>query len=162
MTAGRPPVWNPFSTLPAKTWTEALVVTDRARVSLPIEVRRRLEIKGARRWLADMAASGRANLVAWEHEGKEVIAKVQATLLAANATPELALAAMDRFQVVTMVEEGRLTLPTGLLAHLDAAATGVIRMVADRSTLVLWSEAAWREGRPERLALLDEALRRGK
>jgi hypothetical protein len=160
MSAGRNPSWNPVAELDASVWSEVVALTSKGRLTLPIALRRRLpwgEPLGSVVALVVLSDHGAAELLPWVPGGEEVLrllSKAVSALPTAGRS-EIVLAAMDRYLRITFEPDGRATLPTNLLVHLDAHRTGIARVVARDGRLWLWSETSWRDGRAERFAKLQ-------
>ncbi|KIU26008.1 hypothetical protein SR41_16660 [Sphingomonas melonis] len=153
VTAGRPPVWNPFPALASSAWTELLVFTSKDRATMPAAARNLLGLRGGEKWLADLAQPGVASL-----RGLADAEGLAAALGGSDIDPDLAIAAMDRFQVVSMSAEGRLSLSPSLLSHLDALVSGAVRLVVRQGSLTLLSERRWTAQREARAATLDRLV----
>ncbi|MDH7972519.1 hypothetical protein QH494_10025 [Sphingomonas sp. AR_OL41] len=131
-----------------------MLLATKDRVPLPVVVRNMLGLKGVVRLVADLVEDGRASLTT----EREFEAARDALSLAAEKNPAVALAALDRFQVVPVTAEGRLVLSVALRAHLDALDHQVVRLVVENGRLSLWSERAWRSSRTGRMELIARTL----
>lgn len=155
MTAGRPPAWSPFHANSLCAWTEPVILATKDRVPLPAAVRNLLHVSCPGRLVADLAQEGRASL----RSERDFETELENLSRAVNDNPQLALAALDRFQFVPVTAEARLVLSVGLRAHLDAIEHPVIRLVVADGQLTLWSELVWRSTRVARMELAERFLR---
>lgn len=119
-------------------------------------VRNLLGLKGGGRLVADLVEDGRARMM----QEVEFDGFRDALSEAAIADPEVALATLDRFQLVPVTAEARLVLSVALRAHLDALVDPVIRLVVADGRLTLWSERQWRYGREDRMKLIEGVVAR--
>jgi len=156
MTAGRPPAWNAFPAQNARVWTEPLVLATKDRVHLPVSVRNLLPFKGPGRLVADLFHDGMAEL----RSLADAQADIDRLTTAAGMDDALALAAMDRFQLVPVTAEGRMSLSVTIQLHLEAIETSVVRLLIESERLSLISERRWREQRAARMDLTQRALGR--
>jgi DNA-binding transcriptional regulator/RsmH inhibitor MraZ len=134
-----------------------VLLATKDRVPLPVVVRNLLGLKGAGRLVADLVEDGRALLL--KEDGFR--GTQNALSEAAGGNSAIALAALDRFQMVPVTAEGRLVLSVALRAHLDALTNPVIRLVVSDGRLTLWSERQWRLGRADRMKLTAVILEGG-
>lgn len=120
---------------------------------MPVAARNLLGVRGSEKWLADMGEPGVASLRRLEDANA-----LTSLLCEPSIDPDLAIAAMDRFQVVPMSAEGRLSLSPSLLSHLDALESGAVRLVVQPGALLLRSERRWLEQRRARVKALDAVI----
>lgn len=159
MTRGRPPLWNPFSDMAPDVWTEAVHLTSKDRLTLPVSIRKRLP------WLSNtngdgllavLEPRGSVELVNWTDHGDGLVAGHRERL---NHVPEaakadVALALMDAFMRLSFEPPGRLAMPANLTSFLDADEEQRVRVVAAQERVWLWSERTWQARRIERLETL--------
>lgn len=111
-----------------------------------------LEVPG--RLVADLIDDGYATLF----NEAEFEATRERLSRAAATNAQVALATLDRFQLVPVTGEARLVLSLALRAHLHAIDNSVVRLVVQERRLTLWSERAWRARRASRLALISDLV----
>lgn len=131
-------------------WTEPVLLATKDRVPLPVSVRKMIKIACPGRLVADMATDGSAALLT-EAEFAPMRERMMSQI---GEQPKAALAALDRYQAVPVTAECRLVLSTALRSHLEALDSAIIRLVVEDGRLTLWSEKAWKCGRPARLAMI--------
>jgi len=162
MTRGRPPNWQVFSQLDGSVWTQPVIIASRQRLTLPAQVRARLAwlSQSEDGLLATLGADGSVRLEDWESHGERTLRAAEEVYegLPAARKGEFALAAMDRFMKVGLEPNGRLVLPDALMAQIDPAETGCVRVVVIDGLLWLWEEKAWLAQRSARIALLQDVI----
>lgn len=159
MNRGRPPNWNPFSSLGADVWTEVAEFGSKGRIGIALAARRRLpwfdEAVG-NGLLATLEPDGYAQLEPWSSAGGELVAEIKEKIsIAYHLRGEIVLAAMDRYMFISVEGNGRLVAPGNLVAHIDPDNSGRARFVVRDSKLWIWSEKQWQSRRAERLSVLS-------
>jgi DNA-binding transcriptional regulator/RsmH inhibitor MraZ len=159
MKTGRPTSWNPVASFAKGVWTDVVALASKDRVVLPINVRSQLKWLSApnSNALAVVEAESVVELRSWDSAGREAMDAIQRILGEASEAErgELAIAAMDRYSRLSFDSAGRAVLPTCLVAHLEAAKTGMIRVVLRDQRLWLWSERKWCDQRSARTSALQ-------
>jgi hypothetical protein len=160
---GRPPAWNPISTLDQTSWMEAVDIATEDRINLPIEIRRRLgwlDTKHVIHLLAVLGDQGQIELLLWEPHGRKILERVG---LALTALPDaerqdVLIAAMDRYSRAALARDGRLILPNAAAIHLQAGGSQFAQFVSCNGRVWLWPAAAWQARRQGRFEQLEAAL----
>lgn len=148
-----------MSALDETVWTEVVELASKGRFGIPLAARKRIEWWGgdlADGLFATLELGGVALLEPWAPRGVDTLKQVREALR--NADPvrrsELSLAAMDRYMRVACEDNGRLVLPSNLLAHIDPTGLGKARVIVMDGILRLRSEVHWQADRNLRLGLL--------
>ena len=163
---GRGPDWSLASDLDGSTWVEAVAVASKARLVLPVILRRRLGWAASQatvRLLGVIEPDGSAELMLWDRQGEVERGRLKTALERASEKERagLAVAAADRYVRFGLEPDGRMTLPFNLAVHLGADADGLVRVVATGGRLWLWNEAEWRISRAVRFGPLLRAMATG-
>lgn len=80
MSQGRPPNWNPFSSLGADVWTEVAEFGSKGRIGIALAARRRLpwfDEAVENGLLATLEPDGYAQLAPWSSAGGELVAEIK-------------------------------------------------------------------------------------
>ena len=160
---GRPPAWNPISTLDATSWMEAVDIASEDRINLPIEIRRRLgwlDTKHVIHLLAVLGDEGEIELHRWDTQGRSILERLGLALtsLSEDDRQDVLIAAMDRYSRAALARDGRLILPNSLAIQLQTGGAQFAHFVSCNGRVWLWPALAWQARRQGRFQQLDAAL----
>ncbi|RPF71129.1 hypothetical protein [Aurantiacibacter spongiae] len=143
-------------------WLDLVTITSKAKVQLPMVLRRRVSWATPEASLALLAVLSSDGSVCMSplKDRRADLDRLSQTL--SECEPDecetLVFAAMATYNRVTLQPDGRLRL-SPLLAHaLDAKKDGVIWVGAYRESITLWSEAAWSGAFTRGVASLEAAI----
>ena len=115
-----------------------------------------MKLKYPSHLVADLVHDGRADILS-----ETEFTAVQMKLVGPYAKDaQAALAIMDRFQLIPVTAEKRMTLSVALRTHLDAIDSQCVRLVVMDGRLSLWSERVWRQNRSSRMEVTAQLLGR--
>lgn len=152
-----------MSGLDESVWTEVATFVSKGRIGLPLAARKRISW-----WSGDLSdgllailePGSAAWIEPWANKGEEILRRTEQMIRSAQPETKssLVLAAMDRYMRVSCETNGRLLLPTNLIAHIDPADSGKARVIVAEGALKICSEQEWQAGRSQRLFALEKAL----